>query len=120
MLNSLSEYKVKKIILCFCEDIDATKTSRLLGINRKTINRYFHIFREKIFYVSLTVFYILEQKDTPEIVYTSITRSKRNLVVFDISNKNIASSFVQETKYVIYSSTMVTLIHIPHIAFILF
>ena len=53
MVNSLSEYKVKKIILCFCEDIDATKTSRLLGINRKTINRYFHIFREKIFYVSL-------------------------------------------------------------------
>ena len=53
MVNKLSDYKVKKIILCFCADIDATKTSRILGINRKTINRYFYIFREKIVYASL-------------------------------------------------------------------
>ena len=52
MSNRLSDYKVKKIILCFCEDIDATKTSRLLCINRNTINRYYNIFRERIFYIS--------------------------------------------------------------------
>ena len=45
MVNSLSKYKVKKIITCFCEDIDATKTSNLLGINRNTINKYFNQFR---------------------------------------------------------------------------
>ena len=44
----LSEYKVKKIIFHFCEDISATKTAKLLGINRNTINRYFNIFREAI------------------------------------------------------------------------
>lgn len=49
MVNRLSKYKVKKIIWCFCEDIDATKTSRLLGINRNTINRYFNQFRQAIF-----------------------------------------------------------------------
>ena len=35
---------------CFCEDLDATKTSKILQINRNTINRYFNIFREIIFY----------------------------------------------------------------------
>ena len=33
---------------CFCEDLDATKTSKILQINRNTINRYFNIFREII------------------------------------------------------------------------
>ena len=32
----------------FCEDITASKTAILLGINRNTINRYFNLFREKI------------------------------------------------------------------------
>ena len=54
MVNSLSDYKVKKIISYFCEDIDASKTSRLLDINRNTINRYFNLFREAIFKDSLS------------------------------------------------------------------
>lgn len=49
MSNKLSDYKIKKIIQCFCEDLDATRTSRILGINRNTINRYFNLFRELIF-----------------------------------------------------------------------
>lgn len=32
----------------FCEDITASKTAILLGINRNTINRYFNLFRQKI------------------------------------------------------------------------
>lgn len=44
----LSKYKVKKILECFCVDINATKTAILLGYNRKTIDRYFSIFREPI------------------------------------------------------------------------
>ena len=44
MVNSLSKYRVKKIITCFCEDIDTTKTSNLLGINHNTINKYFNQF----------------------------------------------------------------------------
>lgn len=35
--------------MCFCSDIDATKTAEILGLNRKTINHYFRIFREVIF-----------------------------------------------------------------------
>ena len=50
MNNKLSRYKVKKIIFCFCEDIDATKTSGLLSINRNTINRYYNLFREAIYH----------------------------------------------------------------------
>ncbi|MDX1920001.1 MAG: IS1595 family transposase [Candidatus Caenarcaniphilales bacterium] len=50
MVNKLSDYQVKKIISFFCEDVDATKTSKLIGLNRKTINRYFNIFREAILF----------------------------------------------------------------------
>ena len=47
--SKLSVYKVKKIIQCFCIDIDATKTSLLLGLNRNTINRWYGIFRQEIY-----------------------------------------------------------------------
>jgi len=44
----LSKYRVKKILRCFCVDITATRTAVLLGYNRRTIDRYFSIFREHI------------------------------------------------------------------------
>ncbi len=47
--SKLSDYKIKKIIKCFCSDIDATKTSEILGLNRKTINRHFTLFRQVIY-----------------------------------------------------------------------
>ncbi len=47
--SKLSDFKIKKVIRCFCADIDATKTSIILGLNRKTINRYFLLFRECIY-----------------------------------------------------------------------
>ena len=50
MVNKLSDYQIKKIIRCFCEDIDATKTAAILDINRNTINRYFNLFRLAIFH----------------------------------------------------------------------
>ena len=55
MSNILSEYRVKKIIRCFCEDIDATRTSKILQINRNTINRYYNIFRVAIFRASISL-----------------------------------------------------------------
>ncbi len=42
-----------KIIKCFAEDLTATSTSNLLGINRNTINAYYNLLREKIFLFSL-------------------------------------------------------------------
>ena len=45
----ISRYRLLKIVECFCIDIDATKTSQLLKLNRKTINRYFNVFRNLIF-----------------------------------------------------------------------
>jgi transposase-like protein len=39
---------VKKILECFSVDIPATKTAMLLGYNRKTVDRYFNLFRERI------------------------------------------------------------------------
>jgi len=48
MKKGLSDYKIKKIMRYFCEDITASKTAILLVINRDTINRYFNLFRHKI------------------------------------------------------------------------
>ncbi|MDD5055514.1 MAG: IS1595 family transposase [Candidatus Peribacteraceae bacterium] len=45
----LSPHRIKKIIRCFCIDIDASKTAKLLGFNRKTANRYFLLFRHAIY-----------------------------------------------------------------------
>lgn len=45
----ISKYKKKKIISCFCLDLTAKQASLLLVINRNTINRYFNIFRKKIY-----------------------------------------------------------------------
>lgn len=44
----LSNYKLKKIILHYCVDIEASKTAVLTGINRNTINAYFKLFRSLI------------------------------------------------------------------------
>ena len=48
MNKGLSDYKIKKIMKHFCEDITASKTAALLEINRNTINRYYNLFRRKI------------------------------------------------------------------------
>ena len=54
--SKISDFKIKKILRCFCEDLDATKTAKLLLINRNTINRYFNIFRKAIYYNSISDF----------------------------------------------------------------
>jgi hypothetical protein len=45
---------------------------------------------------SKTVFYVMSEKDDPELVYTSITRSSENLVVFDIGSNNACSVFMKK------------------------
>jgi transposase-like protein len=47
--SKISAYKVKKIIECFALDLTATQTALLLNHNRKTINRWYRLFREVIY-----------------------------------------------------------------------
>lgn len=46
--SKLSDFRIKKIIRCFCIDIEADKTCLIVKINRNTINRFYHIFRQVI------------------------------------------------------------------------
>jgi len=46
--SKLSNYKIKKILDCFVLDLTAVQTSKLLGLNRNTINRYYTLFRKAI------------------------------------------------------------------------
>ena len=43
-----------------------------------------------------TVFYLMDKGDEPEVLYTSITRSSKNLVVFDIGGTNFCSAFMRD------------------------
>gem|GEM_PF-5507930 len=45
--SKLSSYELKKVITHFVIDINATKTSFLLNINRNTINRFYHSVRRR-------------------------------------------------------------------------
>ena len=51
--HRLSRYKIKRIILCFAEDITASSASEILHINRNTIKAYYNEIREKILQHSL-------------------------------------------------------------------
>jgi transposase-like protein len=44
----ISERKFKEILKYFCVDLTAVQTSKITGINRNTINRYYNKFRERI------------------------------------------------------------------------
>ena len=44
----ITQTKANKIMRCFASDISATQTSRIVGVNRNTVNDWFNSFREKI------------------------------------------------------------------------
>ena len=44
----LSKYKQEKIFEIFWQDLDATKASEILNINRNTINSWYNNFRKII------------------------------------------------------------------------
>lgn len=46
--SKISNYKIKKILQCFCLELTATQAAEHLGLNRKTIDSYYNKFREKI------------------------------------------------------------------------
>ena len=46
----ISAHKIGKILRHFCVDVDATKTAQLTGLNRNTVNRYFLLFRNAIYW----------------------------------------------------------------------
>ncbi|NCB49486.1 MAG: IS1595 family transposase [Alphaproteobacteria bacterium] len=46
--SRLSSYKIGRIILYFCEDITASSASKILNLNRNTINLYYNHFRDII------------------------------------------------------------------------
>jgi transposase-like protein len=47
--SKLSRYTVEKIMRHFCVDVTATQAAWLLGLNRKTVNRYYGMFRRMIY-----------------------------------------------------------------------
>ncbi|EKE03015.1 MAG: hypothetical protein ACD_20C00292G0001, partial [uncultured bacterium] len=46
--SKISPYKIKKILLYFSQDLTATQTSKIMEINRNTINRFYKLFRKKL------------------------------------------------------------------------
>ena len=52
----ISKYSIEKILKCFCLDLTATQTHKLLGFNRKTINRFYLHFRLAIYWHQMKEF----------------------------------------------------------------
>ncbi len=46
--SKVSDWTIKKILRCFCDELTAVQTAKQLRLNRNTIDRYYAIFREKI------------------------------------------------------------------------
>ena len=46
--NGLSRYRQKKLMHAFALDLTATQTAHLLRLDRKTVNRYYGLFRAAI------------------------------------------------------------------------
>lgn len=46
--SKLSNYKIKRLIRCFAEELTATQTAKMEGVNRNTVDRFFTLFREAI------------------------------------------------------------------------
>lgn len=49
----LSIYRQKTLCACFAHELTATQTAGLLGINRNTVNRYYRLIREAIYYLQV-------------------------------------------------------------------
>ena len=52
--SKLSDYRIKKILRCFSDELTAVQTSKQLSLNRNTVDRHYAIFREKIFIHQMT------------------------------------------------------------------
>jgi hypothetical protein len=98
-LKSLSEKEINILVNNNKEDIERVRRAKknhfyansgLIKIS--TIHSYKGL-------ESKTVFYVMGEEDGAEVVYTSITRSSENLVVFDVGSKNKCSTFFM--KYII-------------------
>jgi len=48
--SKISDFKIKKLIWCFCVDVEASKVSLIVKLNRNTVNRFYKIFRTLIYY----------------------------------------------------------------------
>lgn len=46
----ISRYRIEKILECFCLDLTATQTHKLLNLNRKTVNHWYQYFRLAIYW----------------------------------------------------------------------
>jgi len=55
-LSKLSDFKIKKLVWCFCVDVEASKVGLIVKLNRNTVNRYYHLFRTLIYYHQLEEF----------------------------------------------------------------
>ncbi len=48
--SKLSDFKIKKLVWCFYVDVEASKVSLIVKLNRNTVNRFYQLFRTAIYY----------------------------------------------------------------------
>lgn len=46
--SKISNYKIKKILKCFCDELTGIQTAKQLGLHRNTVDKHYNTFRERI------------------------------------------------------------------------
>lgn len=94
-LKTLDESEINNLVNQYKEDVERVRRAKKNHfyansglVKLSTIHSYKGL-------ESKTVFYVMDKEDDPEIVYTSITRSSENLVIFDIGSNNKCSEFLK-------------------------
>jgi hypothetical protein len=94
-LKALNEVEVNDIINKYKEDVERVRRAKKNHfyansglVKLSTIHSYKGL-------ESKAVFYIMEKDDDSEMVYTAMTRSSENLVIYDIGSKNKCSGFLK-------------------------
>ncbi|MBT6755793.1 MAG: IS1595 family transposase, partial [Candidatus Pacebacteria bacterium] len=54
--GKISGYKTGKTLHHFIVDVEASKTAQLIGLNRKTVDKYYGLFRQLIYQERTTEF----------------------------------------------------------------
>lgn len=90
MLNNckISQYKIKKILEYFVKDYTSTEAAKLAKLNRKTLDRYYNIFRKIILQIIMEILKI-QPKQAEYIGYIKGTYGPKAYLKIYKVNKNI-------------------------------
>lgn len=108
--SKLSHYKIKKLIKLFDADIVACKAAYLLELNRKTVDTYYHYFRELIAQEAEKNQQALDGDVEIDVLYSSTIHHYEILGMINERKEVIVSKLIKRT-FLDYSQALFQHVH---------